>query len=308
MTDVLRQLQKASWRDITFPVTGTRDYGFAQEQAQHRYIFRDQQLIESLGRQNPTFRYNIPFRENVQRGFSALFIGIYPLFLAACQDRTAGILVDPVHGAVRCKCASFAESLDVNKRDGVDVLVDFIFAPESVDDVSSNFAQLSKSLTGAVQSAVRFGANVGELSEEQAAIVESLNQPAERGRVSIFNAARAATGSVIQTRNKVSANLNDASTQMDNARTEIEEARDPKLEPLRRDASRLALSSRELAKTAGRPTTPYEVVRTVGEIGRIAFCTANRMTVDAFLELNQQFADLRTIPAGTPVRVPRRDQ
>jgi prophage DNA circulation protein len=305
--DILPQLPEASWRDIEFPFTGTRDFGFQQEQAQHRYIFRDQQLIESLGRQNPTFRFNIPFRERVRRGFSALFVGVYPRFLEACQDRSAGILVDPIHGAVRCKCVSFAEALDVNRKDGVDVLVDFVFAPETGDDVPSQFAQLVSSLQGAVQSAVEFGANLGEISEEQQEVLAQVNREAERGRVSIFNAVRVFTGSVIQNRNRVRASLQDASSQMNATRDEIEEARDPQLEPLRRDSSRLALSSKRLAQTAGRPTTPFRVVRTVGEIGRIAFATANQITVDVLVELNEQLANMRTIPAGTRVRVPRRD-
>jgi len=307
MTDVLKQLPEASWRGIKFPFTGTRDFGFAQDQAQHRYIFRDQQLIESLGRQNPTFRYQIPFRENVGRGFSALFVGVYPQFLAACLDRSAGPLVDPIHGERRCKCVSFAETLDVSKKDGVDVLVEFVYSPEIADEEPQGFATLPKSIQGAAEQVVQIGANIGELSEEQAAIAAQLNVPAERARVNIFQAARVFTGTVTRSRNQVRANLNNASREMEATRDEIEQAKDLSLEPLRRDASRLSLASRELAKSAGAPPTPFQVVRTAAEIGRLAFATAHQITVDALLEMNPHLADVFRIPAGSTVRVPRRD-
>lgn len=307
MTDVLQQLQNASWRGIEFAFTGTRDYGFQHEQASHRYIFRDEQLIESLGRQNPTFRYNIPFREGVRRGFANLFTVVYPRFLEACLDRSAGILVDPLHGAVRCKCVAFAEALNVEKRDGVDVLVDFVFSPETADDVSSRFSQLAGSIQGAIQSSVEFGANLGGISQEQQAVLAEVNREAERAQVSIFNAARVFTGAATQTKSRVRANLLEASSQMDAVRSELEEARDPQLEELRRDSSRLALSSKRLAETAAQPSTPFEIIRTTADIGRIAFATAHQITVDALIELNEGLVNTLVIPAGTRVRVPRRD-
>ena len=101
MTDILKSLQRASWREIEFPVMQVRDFGFQHDQAQHRYLFLDAQLIESLGRKNPTYKYIIPFREDIAKGpWANLFTQVYPDFLDACQDSSRGVLVDPAHGAL----------------------------------------------------------------------------------------------------------------------------------------------------------------------------------------------------------------
>src|SRR3989304_1978074 len=132
MTDMLRQLGRASWREIEFPVSA-RDYGFAQEQARIRLIYQDGQLVESLGAENPAYSYTIPFREDLAIAPWAgmgLFVKGHPKFLEACRDRSPGILEDPVHGARRCKLVRLSEIIDVNRRDGIDAQAEFIDAPE----------------------------------------------------------------------------------------------------------------------------------------------------------------------------------
>jgi hypothetical protein len=305
---ILSQLRNASWRGVEFPFTGSRDFSFQQEQAQHRFIFRDQQLIESLGRQNPTFRYTIPFRENIRRPpWRNLFTVVYPQFLEACIDRTAGVLIDPVHGETRAKCVSLSESLSTGATDGVEVVAEFVFAPESPDDSTTQFANIAKPLEGAAASAVEFGAAVGALSDAERAKVASLNQPSSRADVSVLNAARAAVGFVQRTKTQTRAQLQEASAQMEVTRKEIEEAKDPELEPLRRDASRNALASKRLAQSAGEPVIPFTTIRPLEEIGRMAFAVKHGVSIDRLLEFNPFLADLILIPAGTRVKVPRTD-
>ena len=130
MTDILARLPKASWRGIVFPCSG-REYGFRQEFARHRYVFRDDELIDSIGRENPGYTFQIPAREDLAKGpYANWFTVFYPRFLNACLDRTVGDLMDPVHGRRKCKCASLRETLDVGKRDGVDIMVEFVYAPD----------------------------------------------------------------------------------------------------------------------------------------------------------------------------------
>lgn len=307
MNTIPEQLQPASWRGIGFPFTGTRDFGFQQEQAQHRFIFRDQQLIESLGRQNPTFRYTIPFREGVQRPpWRNLFTKVYPLFIDACQDRSAGELVDPIHGTFRAKCVSLSESLSVEGKDGVDVTVEFVFAPEDGDSTDVKFAQVARTLEGLATSAVVFGAAVGEVSEAERKKVASLNKPAERADVSIDQTVRQATGFVQSTKRKTRAKLAEANSKMEVTRREIEEAKDPELELLRREASRTSKAAKDLATTLGDPLTPFEIILITAAIGRIAFAVAKGITVDVLLEMNPELEDVFFIPAGAKVKVPKK--
>lgn len=304
--DIIAQLQDASWRGIKFPFTGTRDFGFQQDQAQHRFIFRDQQLIESLGRQNPTFRYTIPFRENVRRPpWGNLFTRVYPDFLEACLDRSAGELVDPIHGTIRAKCVSLQESLSVEGKDGVDVVAEFVFSPEQGDTEEQQFAQVPRTLEGLGLSAVVLGENLGNISDEAKAQIASLNKPAERADQSLSNTVRQATGFVQQTKTRTRAQIHEAGTQMEITRREIEEARDPELELLRRDTSRTALAARRLSETVGDPTTPYEIHRTTEAIGRIAFATSKGLTIDVLLDFNPSLADVFLIPPGFKVKVPK---
>lgn len=302
---VFDQLQDLAWRGIYVPLTGKRPYGFQHSQAKHKFIFRNEQLIESLGAQNPTLRYTIPFRENIQRPpWSNLFTRVYPDFLEACRDGSAGDLQDPVHGIIRAKCVSVEETLDVEKKDGVDVDVTFIYAPEEGDE-GIRFGQIADTIQGLAVQAVRFGAAVGELSDEARKQFTDLNKEGERADQSIANTVRQATGFVQQTKQKTRAKLYDAGTRMEVTRREIEEARDPELEPLRRDASRTTLAARRLAQTAGDPTTPWEVVKTHEAIGRLAFATAHGLTIDVLLDHNPSLADMFLIPPGTPVKVPK---
>lgn len=305
--NILQQLPDPSWRGITFPMTGIRDYGFAQQQAQHRYIFRDQQLIESLGRDNPTLRFQIPFRENLRAGgWVNLFTSVYPKFLEACLDRTAGDLLDPVHGVIRAKCVALQESLDVSKKDGVDVVAEFVFAPEDDSAKPSDFSNTVKSLEGLRASAVLFGQAASEISAENKKLIQSLNRPSEMAEVSLLNAVRGAATSVQQVKNKTRAALGQVSFQMEQTRKEIEQARDPEIELLRRDSTRFVVASKELRRTATDPNRPFEVVRATQEIGRMAFATSKQITVEELIEFNQDLADLLVIPAGHVVKIPKR--
>jgi prophage DNA circulation protein len=308
VTDVLKQLRPASFRGIGFPASGVRDFGFSQDQAQHRFIFRDEQLIESLGRQNPTFRFSIPFREDIALGpWKNLFTEVYPRFLAACQDRSAGILVDPIHGSVRVKCASFSEMLDATKRDGVDISVDFVFSPESADDVSSQFQFVASSIQGAVEQANRFDSDALTLSPDVRARVALLQSESPTARTDIFTAVRSVSDQVNASRNKVSAQLQDAAYKMERTRDSIDEARNPQLAPLKRDAARLELAAKSLDEAASRPPRPFRKQLALEPIGRMAFATRHQVSIDDLIAFNPDLANVFIIPAGYAVNVPRRD-
>lgn len=309
MPTILQQLENASWRGVAFPFTGTRDFGFSQEQAQHRFLLRDEQLIESIGRQNPTFRYQLPLYEGIRQfGWQNLFTVVYPKFLAACLDRSAGELIDPVHGQIRAKCMSLAESLSVERQDGVSVVAEFVYAPDEdeTDANVSNLSTIASTLEGLQASAVQFGAAVNNLTDEQKAQIAAWRQDSTRGEISILNAGRAAATTAQQYKSRTQAEIAYATTQMEQTRADLEQAQDPELEKLRRDISRMNLAGNRLAETTVAPVSPHVVVRAANDIGRIAFAVQNGVSVDQLIEFNGWLVDAQFIPAGTRVYLPKR--
>jgi hypothetical protein len=127
--DVLSKLQTLRFRGIAVPVTRCT-MAFSQEQSENKFLFRNNAIIESLGRKNLIFTYIIPFREGVSVGdYKDLFTKTFYDFLNACRDSTAGKLEDPALGMFDAKCISWSGDLDALKRDGADVTVEFIHAP-----------------------------------------------------------------------------------------------------------------------------------------------------------------------------------
>lgn len=134
MTDVYKQLPRLSWRGIVVPVA-SRSATFSHDNVSHKFVYRDNELVEALGARNWTFSYTIPMREDIVRGpYLNLFTRTMPEFILACRDRTPGDLEDPVLGVFRARCTSLAGTSDVTRRDGDDLQVEFIHAPE-IDDI-----------------------------------------------------------------------------------------------------------------------------------------------------------------------------
>jgi prophage DNA circulation protein len=296
MTDLLVQLQRASWRQIEFPVMGTRDFGFQHEQAEHRYIFKDVQLIESLGRKNQTYKYVIPFREDIALGpWANLFTSVYPDFLDACQNRERGVLVDPAHGALPAKCVSFREILTVDRRDGVDVEVEFIHSPTE-DDVVQDRGTVIRTLEGARGMAGAFDREIAKIPFTQEA--------SPRPTISPLDAISAVTSQVEVGLNKVSASFADAAFRVEKATASIERLKDPTNQPALQQAARLrnALISLE-------ETTDPTCVRPLGRISVATDKTISAvaaklgMTIQELVRLNPFLARTPLVRAGTQLRV-----
>ena len=294
MTDVLIQMQRTAWRFIEFPITA-RKYGFQQEQARHRYIFRDQQLIESLGTENPTYRYTIPFREDITKGpYKHLFTEVYPEFLAACLDRTRGVLSDPVHGDVNCKLVSLAEDLDVNKRDGIDVEAEWIIAPLESDIVNDLGTQI-KTLQGAADEARRFDDEIKKVDWRQLPSPEATVSPLDFIS-SIGNQVEVAGG-------KVTAALADTALRLEKANATIERLKDPNLEPLKQQARRLQSAIFRFEDNTD-VTGVHPLTRTTTTVNKSlsAVAASMGMTVQQLIRENPKLARSPIVPAGTPLR------
>lgn len=296
MTDILAQLQRASWRQIEFPVMGTRDFGFQHAHAEHRYLFRDNELIESLGRKNPTYKYVIPFREDIAVGpWKNLFTSVYPDFLDACQDRTRGALVDPAHGALPAKCVSLREMLDVHKRDGVDVEVEFIRAPAEGDLIEDLGTQI-RTLEGAQASAGAFDKAVAKIPFTQKAPPEPTISP--------LDAISAVTSQVSAAASKVTASLADAAFRVEKASAGIDSLKDATLQPALQQAARLrdALIGLE-ERTDPTGVRPLKKLSTKSDQTVSALATKLGMSIQDLVRLNPFLARTPLVQAGTDIRV-----
>ena len=155
MTDVFKDLPTLKWRGIEVPIA-QRTVSFEQELAMHKYAYRDDELLESLGRHNWRFEYTIPFREDIRKGpYRNLYVATFSTFLQACRDRSEGALEDPILGQYTARCQSVSVQTDVNKRDGEDLQVTFIHSP-ALDENEATGA-LASGLPGAVQEGLRIG-------------------------------------------------------------------------------------------------------------------------------------------------------
>lgn len=293
MTDVLIQMQRPAWRFIEFPITG-RNFGFQQELAKHRYIFRDQQLIESLGAENPTYRYTIPFREDLTKGpYVHLFTEVYPDFLAACLDRTRGILSDPVHGDVNCKCVSLSEELSPNKRDGLDVEVEFIVAPLE-SDVLQDLGTQIKTLAGVTDDARRFDADVAKVDWQQETPPPATVSPLDFVS-SVGNQLEVAGG-------KITSALADYSFRLEKTIDTIDRLKDPSLAPMRQQARRLQADVLKLEdRTDVTGTRPVKRITTATNQSLSALAAGLGMTVQEFARLNPQCMRSPFVKAGTTI-------
>jgi len=164
MTDVFKDLPRLTWRGIQVPVL-ERNVSFEQEIARHKYVYRDNEYLESLGRQNWRFEYTIPFREDITKGpYKNLYVATFSTFLQACRDRSEGELQDPVLGTYTVRCESVSVRTDVNRRDGEDLQVAFVESP-SVDDIEATGATAS-GLPGAKQQARNLGDQLSRIPAE----------------------------------------------------------------------------------------------------------------------------------------------
>ncbi len=299
MTDVFLQLQDAAWRGIKFPVADSSEFGFSHEHAGHRIIFRDDKLIESLGRENPTYRYTAPMREDLMvapwRG-KHLFTKVYPDLLAACLDRSRGILIDPFHGARPAKCASLREVRSVNRRDGIDVELEFILAPEE-GEVITDLGQEIRSIQGASLEALRIDSALKKVNYPR-------QLPPPEPLVDPFDAISGIGDQLDVAKNKVNAKLLDVASRAERAAETINKLKKPEMASTRAAALRLQAAALQLEETvAVGKARPLRTVITQTSSGLASLAALHGMTVEEFLKLNPDLARSPLVKSGTEVRI-----
>jgi len=296
MTDILARLSKASWRGIVFPCAG-REYGFRQEFARHRYIYQDNELIDSIGKENPAYTFQIPAREDLARGpYKNWFTVFYPKFLKACEDKSEGDLFDPVHGRRQCKCASLREVLGVTKRDGVDVTVEFVYSPSEQVAVPTPSLAI-ETIEGAKDMAAFLDSEEKKIPWKQ--------EPPPGSSLDLFDFGRSITDQLELNKSRFSANMSRLSSRMENLSASIDRLKDPNSQAARRNARRLFAAAIKLKQSATAPIVPTKFIVLARDIGVMSLAALYNMTLDDLRKLNPTLGRTTTVKHGTYVRVNR---
>ena len=292
MTDVFKNFQKASFRGIEFPVANA-EIGFSHESAEHKYIFRDDSLIEPLGRRNLTFRYDIPFAENFPRGeWSNLYTSVFGEFLNACRNKKPGVLETNDIGAFRAVCASFSYTIDpASFRSGVMVRVEFVHAPEASDiEAEIAFGSLAsvENIAGALDRAVQA---VGWKEEE----------PPEPFRDPI-SSITAAADSINRQSDRVASKFDQISDRLDRMNKSLNRVADVKNWSVFRANQRLQdalIRTKKEHEARQRKIAEFanDAPRMAGDIA-----AQHGMTLAELLRLNPRLP-LPEVPPGFPLRV-----
>jgi hypothetical protein len=291
MTDMLVKLTHASWRGIQFP-TVDRD-------------FRDDELIESIGRENPTYRYTIPMREDIAKGpWKNLFVKVYPKFLNACLDRTNGLLDDPVHGILQAKCVSLEETLTSGRRDGVDVTASFVSSPDE-DFSREDLGAVLSTLEGARGVAAFFDKETGKLSAATKKQIADLNKGSEFAKVDLFSFTTGVIDQINLTQNKLLSKVGQVVSKAERLDKSLGRLKEPKSHSLRNSARRLEQTSRNLVdhatgSTVGKNKRVRQYV-VPADIGRLALASVLHTDIGDFLKLNPGLASTPTVRSGTRV-------
>lgn len=273
------------------------EFGFSRNVAEHQFIFRDEALLQNLGRKNRTWKFSIPFRENlVFASYRYLYTEQFPIFFAACQSSEAGILTTPDLGDVRVLCASFSYKYMPDKRDGCDVDVTFVSAPVDTDapltvQVPSDDALASQG--DALDSQVS-KANFGTETKPP-----SFGDP--------FKAVSSVFDQISHARDKNFSKIDKEIESINSMQDSLDRVSDPKNWSLSRQAADYkATLVRAKQQTESQGQRLKEIV--IGRDSPInAVASSLGVTMQQLLTLNPMLAAFPFIPSGTTVRYQAKD-
>jgi hypothetical protein len=293
--DIFKQLPIASYDGIQFPIS-SYSWGFAQSQAQYKFIFKDQQFLQPLGRENKTFRFSIPFYEDITEVVDNLYTEVFPQFLAACEDGEPKILNTPDFGEYRVMCIRFEPSYDPTKRAGVSVDVEFIEAPEF----------------GAIEEENKFSGpeNINTLAARldqdlEEAVIPGYTPPAG-GFQNPLRLATAVLDQVSLARDQYKAQLDNVVYEIDRLNIAIDNTSDSQNWRVKRQAQELKRAiyeTRQGIDIAGQRiveetlNSPKNLLLLSAEVG---------LTLKEFLQLNSSLAMFILVPAGTKILRPEK--
>lgn len=292
MTDVLSKLPRMSFRGIVLPITGRATAGFSHEDVSHKFLYRNGELIESMGSRNWEFHYTVPMRQDIAVGpYRDLFTVVLPKLVVALRDRTPGELVDPVLGLFRAQPKQVTSEVDVNKRDGTDLEISFTHAPE-LEDI--DVIEIPGTLASAKSQAGELDAQVAQQDWEQ--------EPSPEPSVDPLSAIDGIGSQFEFAANRTAAALDDAAFRLRKIEETADRLENPQLWPLRRSARNLRLAVHKLKAHGDDPGRRIALVSS--RYAKTAMETASElgMTLNDLITLNPDIVPLDIIPAGMRLR------
>jgi hypothetical protein len=291
MSDVLKNLPKFRWRGITVPLLSCKG-SFEQDDVIHKFEFRDRELLESQGVKNWRFTYTIPFREEITKApYSKLFSSVLPDFILACRDRTPGPLYDPILGSFRAKVANFSLDTDVNKRDGSDVTVDFIEAPEigEIDDFVAVHDVTDKVDARSIDDAVTK--------------VDWKQVEPPPPTVDALDALDGFLRQVQSYGNRLNASLESYTFKLSKVEDSLNALGDPTQWQLRASVRRARYDALVQALTQEPGGSKSRIGKKITNGGPVSSVAQSvKMNTQAFLALNQELSRMPLVPQGTEIR------
>jgi hypothetical protein len=295
MSDALRLLAPFEWRGQIYPVSA-RDYGFRHEGSPVSIQYRDGQLYDMTGAQSPTYRYTIPMRQDIAIGtYKNLFTEALPILFAAMRDRSTGLLVDPIHGPAKCKPQTYAESLNLGMRDGIDLEVEMVESPDLVDE-EEVFKPISAE--GLTSDAGALDAEIERVDWQQ--------EPSPEPTVDILDAVSGAFAQVDANIGKFNSGLHKYAFQMEKIEASAAKLQNPDGWQIQRAARRNRAAALALAGRGRDPSKRIVAVRNKYEKTISGAASDAKMTVQAFIRLNPSLAALGRVPAGTIIYTEKR--
>jgi hypothetical protein len=281
------------WRGTVYPVSA-RSVAFSHEGVQQKIQYRNGEFPEQLGARDLTFNYTIPMREDLAKGpYSKMFtIGLSQL-LADCYNKSEGPLIDPVYGEFTCVPTSFTDDLDVLKRDGTDIKVEFTQSPEFLDE-DPTFQP--PGLSGVASAA---GALEVALSKAYWA-----QEPSPEGMTDILSAINGTMRQGLGAINKVSAMADDLIFKLEKIETTMNTVASPQNWPARNTVRRLRdLAVRLKLTDAANPTRKITQTVTTQRSTASQLAAWYGMSLTDFLKLNKSLAGSPSVPKGKTVNV-----
>lgn len=294
MTDVYRLLPPFQWRGRRYPLL-TRSVSFQHENALTRIQYRDGEFVDMTGAKGFTFSYTIPMREDIAKGpYKNLFVEGLPVLLRDFRNRTPDELIDPVYGSFRCVPSSFSEDSEPNRRDGVDVRVEFQHAPE--------FAQPDPAIKDNLQSLNGLVADAGKMDGELTSKRDWRQEPSPEALTDILSAINTVGVKGLRQVDRVTGYMNDLSLKLAKIEDTADRAENPQNWQLRNEARRLRDAILTLNKRAAEPPTRKFRRITRNYATTVSAVAAELdMTVAELLSLNPGIVRLPSIPAGTVI-------
>ncbi len=284
-----------TWRGQSLPIS-SRTVSFSHDNVQHKFTYRNGNIIETTGAQSWTFSYTIPMRENLRIGpFEALFSQGLTRLVRNMRDKRPGILIDPVYGQFQCAPGSFADNIDVNLRDGTDIEIQLMHSPD-IDDVSEELKNTPD---------VRQIESEARTLDEQVQVsgVVGLNNKPPEPTTDIFSAI-AGVGRQIELRGNQTLNaLERYIFEVEQIENAVDRLEDPSTFSLKRRSRRARDTAHRAKDRLQNPfrrikTVTFDYAQTISSIAADA-----GMTVKEFLDLNPLLAALPEIPPNKPVNL-----